>query len=192
VILLARHGESRDNVPPQRFSGSLDAPLTDRGREQARALAAVAAQARVAAVWTSRLIRARETAEIVAAALGLDAPRVDERLAESHRGRWEGRLVDDLVREEPEAWAAWRRGGAGFRFPGGESLAEHQARALAALDAVRSGPMPALVVCHGGTIRVIAAAGHPRGLDAFHDVAPRIPNATLLRLEDLSAWTSAA
>ena len=191
MILLARHGESRDNVAPQRFSGWLDAPLTDRGREQARALAAIAAQARVAAVWTSQLARARETAEIVAAALGLE-PRVDERLAESHRGRWEGRLVVDLEREEPDAWAAWRRGGAEFRFPGGESLAEHQARSLAALDAVRAGPMPALVVCHGGTIRVIAAASHPRGLDAFHDVAPRIPNATLLRLEDLSAWTSAA
>jgi broad specificity phosphatase PhoE len=191
VILLARHGESRDNVAPQRFSGSLDAPLTDRGREQARALAAVAEQAGVAAVWTSQLIRARETAEIVAAALGVDV-RIDARLAESHRGRWEGRLVTDLAREEPEAWAAWRRGGADFRFPGGESLAEHQARALAALDEVGGGPRPALVVCHGGTIRVIAAAGHPRGLDAFHDVAPRIANATLLRLEDLSAWTSAA
>jgi broad specificity phosphatase PhoE len=191
VILLARHGESRDNVAPQRFSGWLDAPLTDRGREQARALAAVAEQAGVAAVWTSQLVRARETAEIVAAALGLE-PRVDERLAESHRGRWEGRLVSDLQREEPDAWAAWQRGGAGYRFPGGESLAEHQARALAAMEAVRAGPMPALVVCHGGTIRVIAAASQPRGLDAFHDVAPRIPNATLLRLEDLSRWTSAA
>jgi broad specificity phosphatase PhoE len=191
VILLARHGESRDNVAPQRFSGWLDAPLTDRGREQARALAAVAEQAGVAAVWTSRLVRARETAEIVAGPLGLEV-RVDERLAESHRGRWEGRLVSDLQREEPDAWAAWQRGGAAYRFPGGESLAEHQARALAAMDAVRAGPMPALVVCHGGTIRVIAAASHPRGLDAFHDVAPRIPNATLLRLEDLSAWTSAA
>jgi broad specificity phosphatase PhoE len=191
VILLARHGQSRDNVAPQRFSGSLDAPLTALGREQARALAAVAAEAGVAAVWTSRLARAYETAEIVAGRLGLEI-RVEERLAESHRGRWEGRLVADIEREEPELWAAWQRAGAGYRFPGGESLAEHQERALAALDAVRAGPSPALVVCHGGTIRALAAATHPRGLDAFHDVAARIPNATLLRLEDLSRWTTAA
>lgn len=191
MILLARHGESRDNVAPQRFSGWLDAPLTDRGREQARALAAVAAEAGIAAVWTSRLARAHETAETVAERLGLEV-RADERLAESHRGEWEGRLVSELEQEEPAAWAAWKRGGADFRFPGGESLAEHQERVLAALDAVRAGPLPALVVCHGGTIRVIAAAAHPRGLDAFHDVAPHIPNATLLRLEDLSRWTSAA
>jgi broad specificity phosphatase PhoE len=189
VILLARHGQSVDNGPPQRFSGWLDAPLTDRGREQARALAAAAAGLGVEAIWTSQLIRARETAEIVGAALGL-VPRVDARLAESHRGRWEGRLVTDLEREEPAAWAAWRRAGAAFRFPGGESLLEHQRRALAALADVRGGPLPALVVCHGGTIRAIAAASHPRGLDAFHELA--VPNAAVLALDDLGRWTRAA
>jgi broad specificity phosphatase PhoE len=189
VILLARHGETADNVEPQRFMGSRDTPLNDRGREQARALAATVADAGLAAIWTSQLARARETAEIVGAALGL-TPRVDDRLAESHRGRWEGRLVADIEREEPEAWAAWRRAGVDFRFPGGESLAEHQRRALAALDTVREGPLPALVVAHGGTIRAIAAAGHPRRLDAFHDLA--VPNGALLRLDDLGRWTNAA
>jgi broad specificity phosphatase PhoE len=189
VILLARHGQSVDNGPPQRFSGSLDAPLTARGREQAHALARAAAGLGIAAVWTSQLIRARETAQLVAEALGL-APRVDNRLAESHRGRWEGRLVIDIEREEPAAWAAWRRAGAGFRFPGGESLVEHQRRALAALADIREGPLPALVVCHGGTIRAIAAASHPRGLDAFHELV--VPNAALLRLDDLGRWTRAA
>jgi broad specificity phosphatase PhoE len=191
VILLARHGETADNVAPQRFQGWRDPPLNDRGREQARVLARAVAGEGLVAIWTSHLRRARETASIVGEELGL-VPRVDERLAESHRGRWEGRVVTEIEREEPAAWAAWRRAGAGFRFPGGESLAEHQRRALAALAAVRDGPLPALVVAHGGTIRAIAAAGHPRGLDAFHDLAPLIPNATLLRLEDLSAWTSAA
>jgi broad specificity phosphatase PhoE len=189
VIVLARHGQSVDNGPPQRFSGSLDSPLTALGREQAHALARAAADLGLAAVWTSRLIRARETAEIVGAAVGIE-PRVDERLAESHRGDWEGRLVADIAREEPAAWAAWRRAGAGFRFPGGESLVEHQRRALAALDEVREGPLPALVVCHGGTIRAIGAARHPRGLDAFHELF--VPNAALMRLDDLGRWTNAA
>jgi broad specificity phosphatase PhoE len=189
VILLARHGETADNAPPQRFTGSRDTPLNARGREQAHALAAAVAAAGVQAVWTSHLLRARETAEVVGAALGL-VPRVDERLAESHRGRWEGRLVADIRREEPEGWAAWLRAGPSFRFPGGESLAEHQRRALAALDAVRAGPLPALVVCHGGTIRALAAACHPRGLDAFHALA--VPNGALLELDDLGRWTHAA
>jgi broad specificity phosphatase PhoE len=188
VILLARHGETDDNAPPQRFSGTIDSPLSDRGREQARALAANVADLRIAAIWTSHLVRARETAEIVGAALGLE-PRIDPRLAESHRGRWEGRLVADLERDEADDWAAWRRAGARYAFPGGESLVAHQRRALAALDTVREGPLPALVVCHGGTIRVIAAATHPRGLDALHEMA--VPNAALLRLDHQGRWTNA-
>jgi len=189
VIVLARHGQSVDNGPPQRFSGSLDSPLTPRGRDQAHALADAAAEVAFAALWTSPLRRARETADIVGAALAL-VPRIDARLAESHRGAWEGRLVDDIARDEPVAWAAWRRAGAAFRFPGGESLAEHQHRALAALDGVRAGPLPALVICHGGTIRAIAAARHPRGLDAYQELV--VPNAVLMDLDDLSRWTNAA
>jgi broad specificity phosphatase PhoE len=190
VILLARHGETDDNVAPQRFMGSRDTPLNARGREQAAALADAVADRGVRALWSSGLSRARETADIVGAALGLQA-RIDDRLAESHRGRWEGRLVTDIARREPELWAAWQRGGAGFRFPGGESLLEHQARALAALDDVRAGPLPALVVAHGGTIRAIAAASHPRGLDAFHDL--EVPNGAVFSLDDdPHRWTRAA
>jgi broad specificity phosphatase PhoE len=189
VILLARHGETVDNVEPQRFMGSRDTPLNTRGREQAGALADAMAGAGLRAVWSSGLRRALETAEIVGAAVALE-PRVDDRLAESHRGRWEGRVVTDIAREEPDLWAAWRRGGAAFRFPGGESLAEHQRRALAALDTIRAGPLPALVVAHGGTIRAIAAAAHPRGLDAFHDL--EVPNGAVFSLDDLGRWTRAA
>lgn len=189
MILLARHGETADNVPPQRFMGSRDTPLNDRGRDQARALAAAVADKGLRAIWCSQLVRARETAAIVGAVVGLE-PRVDERLAESHRGRWEGRVVTDIACEEPDGWAAWRSAGPGFRFPGGESLAEHQQRALAALDDVRDAPLPALVVAHGGTIRAIAAASDPRGLDAFHDLA--VPNGALFTLDDLGRWTIAA
>ena len=136
--------------------GWTDLPLNERGREQARALADAVRDRGLRAVWSSQLARARETAEIVGAAVGVTA-QVDERFAESHRGRWEGRRWRDIEAEEPEAWAAWRRGGADFRFPEGESLREHQERVLAGLDAVRAGPQPALVVAHGGTIRAIAA-----------------------------------
>lgn len=176
-ILLARHGETDWNVAPPRFMGSVDIPLNVRGREQARTLAAEVEG--IAAVWSSHLSRALETAEIVAAAHGLDV-HVDDRLAESNRGAWEGRPITEIAEREPEAWAAWRLGGAVFRFPGGESLGEHAARTAEALEQVATGPLPALVVCHGGTIRCAVALRHERGLDAFHEL--EVANGHVVRL----------
>lgn len=179
MILLARHGETDDNAPPPRVQGSIDTPLNERGREQARGIAAEVRGEGLVAIYSSRLARARETAEIVAAELGLEVV-VDERLAESNRGEWEGRLIEEIERDEPELWAAWQSGGAEFRFPGGESLAEHAERVTAALDQVKSGPLPALCVCHGGTIRCAFALTSPRGLDSFHELD--VPNASVMRL----------
>ena len=179
MILLARHGETDHNVPPQRVQGWIDIPLNDRGREQARGLAEALRDEGLAAIYSSHLSRARETAEIAAEALDLPVIE-DERLAESNRGRWEGRLLEEIERDEPELWAAWRRGGEDFRFPGGESLREHADRVAAALAEVRSGPLPAVVICHGGTIRCAFALQHPRGLDAFHEL--EVPNAQPMEL----------
>jgi hypothetical protein len=84
-------------------------------------------------------------------------------------------------RDEPDAYAAWQRGDVGFRFPGGESLAEHVERVGAALDDVDRGPLPALVVCHGGTVRAALVARGERPLGDFQRIP--VPNAALVRLE---------
>ena len=157
AIWLARHGETDANAEG-RVQGSIDPPLNDRGREQARALAEAAAELGLVALVSSGQLRARETAQIVGEALGLEQ-RVDPRLAESHRGDWEGRLQEEIRAEDPDGWAASFDGSSSFRFPGGESVAEHGERVRAALDDVARGPLPALVVCHGGSIR--------RALEAF-------------------------
>lgn len=183
MIYLARHGETDDNAR-RVVQGWIDTPLNDCGRGQARNLAARAADLEIAAIWTSQLARATQTAEIVGEALSIE-PRVDPRLAESQRGSWEGRTLEEIERSEPEGWEAWKRGGGDFRFPGGgESLAEHQARVLAAVDAVRAGPGPALVVAHGGTIRCAICANHPSGLAAFWSIP--VPNAELIPLGQAS------
>jgi len=180
TILLARHGETDDNIEPIRIQGRRDTPLNDTGRAQAAELAERVAGEGIVSLWSSRLSRARETAEIVGARLGLE-PVVDERLAEGDRGELEGRYWRDVAREDPELYAAWRRAGEAFRFPGGESLREQMDRTLAALADVRAaGPLPALVVAHGGSIRVVRCSQDPRGLDAFHDW--EVPNVALVRL----------
>jgi broad specificity phosphatase PhoE len=181
-VLLARHGETNDNLPPLRFQGFTDTPLNDTGRRQAAELAEkVAARTTpITSLWSSDLSRARETAEIVGERIGL-APTLDARLREGARGRWEGHLFEEIEGDEPERYAAWTRGGAGFRFPGGESLLDQQQRVTAALqDIHRSGPLPALAVCHGGSIRVMLCAADPRGLDAFHEFA--VPNVAVVSL----------
>lgn len=181
MILLARHGETDDNVPPLRFQGQRDTPLNERGRAQARELAERVAtlDPPVASLWTSDLSRARETAEIVGAQIGLE-PRLDARLREGWRGEWEGFLFDEIAAADPERYAAWRAPDAqiGFRFPGGESLAEQQARVLACLREIAT---PALVVCHGGSIRTQLCRQDPRGLAAFHTF--EVPNIALVAIE---------
>jgi probable phosphoglycerate mutase len=180
VILLARHGETDDNAPPRRVQGTLDPPLNERGREQARALAEeVASHHEMASLWVSNQRRALETAAIVSAAIGLE-PRVDARLAEADWGRWQGQLVDDIERDEPELWRDFLESRPDFRFPEGESLQEHMERTWAALDDIAGGPLPALVVCHGGTIRAALARGEPGGIAAIG--TRRIANGALIPL----------
>jgi probable phosphoglycerate mutase len=161
-IWLARHGETDANAEG-RVQGTIDPPLNERGREQSRALAREAASLGLRALYTSQLRRARETAEIVGTELGLE-PRVDPRFAESWRGEWEGRLIADIKEEDPEGWAGSLAVNSGFRFPGGESLEEHGARVEAGLADVARGALPALVICHGGTIRRVLAARRPERL----------------------------
>lgn len=180
-VVLARHGETDDNVPPQRFQGFRDTPLNATGRAQAHALATrIAGEGVIRCISASDLSRARETAEIVGAAIGLDV-QSDPRLREGDRGRWEGRLFSEVQADEPELYAAWRRADPGFRFPGGESLADQQARVSAALRDIHAGSeLPALAVCHGGSIRVMLCAADPDGLAAFHRF--EIPNTAVVAL----------
>jgi broad specificity phosphatase PhoE len=179
-LYLARHGETDDNREPIRVQGFTDTPLNDKGRRQAAELAERLESLGLRSLWSSDLMRARVTAEIVGSRVGLEV-HLDPRLREANRGRWEGRRFIDIERECPDSYAAWRRAGSSFRFPGGESLLEQSERAMASLDAIRvSSDLPALVVCHGGSIRIVLCQSDPRGLDAFHEFA--IPNVAVVAL----------
>jgi broad specificity phosphatase PhoE len=179
VILLARHGETGYNAE-RRFQGQGDVPLNERGLEQARELAELAKREPLAALYASPILRARQTAEVVAEATGLE-PRYDRRFAEHDVGEWQDRLFDDVERELPDAWARWQAGGEEWRFPGGESLAQQQQRVVAALvDVTQDGDLPALVVCHRGVIRSALCHTRNEGLSAYHDIA--VPNGALIRL----------
>jgi probable phosphoglycerate mutase len=171
-VLLVRHGETAENASA-RFQGRLDTRLNERGREQSRALARSLRGEGLRALYASPLRRAHETASIVGAEIGLE-PILDERLVEADAGHWSGRLIADILAGERAEYARWRAADPAFRFPGGESVAEQAQRIAAALADVAAGPLPALVVTHGGTIRAI------EGLAAAPDGT--VPNCCVIRL----------
>jgi broad specificity phosphatase PhoE len=161
-FVLVRHGEAAGNRE-LRYLGATDAPLTERGHEQARQLADALRAYPLAAIYSSPLIRARETAQAVAASHGL-AAYVEDDLREEHFGAWEN-LTRAQVREtDGAALAAWEAG-TDVAPHGGESLEAVRARAIASatqLAARHGGEMVALV-SHVGPIKalVCAALGLP-------------------------------
>ena len=150
-VFLARHGQTAYNLEG-RFQGQQPVPLDDTGREQAGELAERAGGYVFAALWCSPLLRARETAEIVSAKIGLQ-PKEDPRLMETDAGDWTNRSFADVQAEAPELFEQFFTGNSAFAFPGGESFAAQEVRVEAALRDVEAGALPALVVCHGMVIR---------------------------------------
>lgn len=137
-LLLVRHGETDWNADG-RLQGQTDRPLSDFGRKQARRLADELAAEGFEAIYSSDLARARETAEIIGARLGLPVA-LDSDLREKDWGTWEGLTAVERDRVE---------------FAG-ESTEAHQERILRALRRIsESHPdgTSILVVTHGGSIR---------------------------------------
>jgi broad specificity phosphatase PhoE len=157
TILLVRHGETDWNRE-RRWQGHADPSLNALGREQAGALAETLAVDPPAAIWSSDLARARETAEIVAARLDLPV-RLDQRLREVDVGEWSGLTRAELEVGHPDGLRRWLEGtGEGWQH--GESYEHMQERVLEALHelaAAHAGER-VLVVSHGGPIRAVQAA----------------------------------
>lgn len=180
-VYLARHGQTAYNLE-RRFQGHLPVPLDETGLKQAADLAERASRREFAALWCSPLLRARETADIVAARIGLP-PREEPRMVETDAGDWTDRLFVDVQAEDPDGFAGFIEGRPDFAFPGGESFAQQGERVAAALADIEQGDLPALVVCHGVVIRIALyqRAGHKVAL------AERVPNAALVPLDPVEA-----
>ena len=167
-LLIIRHGESEWNVE-KRWQGWLDSQLTTEGLQQARDRADAFVRGGFAptVVHCSDLGRARQTAEIIAAALGVPT-RPHRGLRERSGGDWEGFTADEIDERWPGQRMAWRRGEMTM-MPGGEDDATVLERVDEAIaGALESGP-PALVITHHGVLRLVATR-------AGADVHTLIPN----------------
>jgi 2,3-bisphosphoglycerate-dependent phosphoglycerate mutase len=142
TLLLVRHGETDWNAKG-RLQGHTDRPLNKRGRRQAQALAEELAEQEISAVYSSDLARARQTAEILAARLGLPVV-VQPDLREKNWGTWEGLTAAERERVAFE----------------GETTDEHRERTLRAVRRIadRHPGRRVAVVTHGGSLRRVQAA----------------------------------
>ncbi len=181
---MARHGETDWNRE-SRFQGHADTTLNEAGREQARQLAERLAAEDITAVYASPLLRARETADIVAERLGLRVTAV-EGLREVDVGSWSGLTRTEIEQRFPEGFRRWLSMDHGW--DDGESYEALGARVLAVLTevAARHPGGRVLVVTHGGPMRAaLAAAASVSYADARRVAAP-VGNCdvTVFRLED--------
>jgi broad specificity phosphatase PhoE len=161
TLLLDRHGETDWNQA-LRWQGHADRPLNERGRRQARALAEALAGEPPSAVYSSDLLRARETAQIVASRLGLAVVTVPE-LREVDVGSWSGLTRQEIEQRFPDGYRRWRAH-EGHGWDDGESYEAMGERVVAALRRIAADHVggDVLVVTHGGPIR--AAVAHARRL----------------------------
>ena len=170
LVLLVRHGQTSTTgvTLPGRAPGL---HLADKGREEAADVAGrIAGLPRIAAVYSSPLERARETAEPIAAAAKL-AVIVEPGLLECDYGEWTGLPLKELVRKAE--WKTVQRYPSGFRFPGGESFTEMQTRmtgTLARLVLAHPG-YTIVAVSHADPIKTAVAHALGTHLDLFQRIA---------------------
>jgi probable phosphoglycerate mutase len=174
LIRLARHGESEGNFAGALQGSRLDTPLSARGRRQAEALAIRLADEEIDAVWASPMVRARETAAIVAAPHGIELS-IDADLVEFDWGVWSGRPFDGLLEQEVSAVRVrWRAGETDLAPAGGESPAMAGVRAGRFLSRLRAtGARAPVVVAHGRFNRVLMALLLGRPLSRMDEIRQR-------------------
>jgi len=196
TLVLVRHGETAWNAEG-RVQGQTDVPLNEVGRAQAQALVPVLAAQRFEAIYSSDLLRVRETARPTARALGLEVS-LDAGLRERHYGMFETLTYVECRERFPIEFERFREKELAFDFGTGESLQLFHQRALATVGAIaaRHASKTVLVFTHGGVLEMLYREATARGLRSARDF--EIPNAAINRFEfgagrwQLRAWAEAA
>ena len=145
-IALVRHGQTEWSLNG-RHTGRTDIPLTDQGREEARAAAPLVQALEIDHVRTSPLTRARDTCEL----LNLSQPATIDHLMEWDYGIYEG-ITTVEIRETVPNWTVWSQ-----PCPNGETAGDVAARVDRVIATARATEGTTLVVAHGHVLRVLAA-----------------------------------
>jgi alpha-ribazole phosphatase len=179
-LLLIRHGETK-LYKADRFWGSTDVDLSENGIEQAELVRDRLARTKVDAVYTSPLLRASVTADIIAAKHKIQVTKSKE-LCECSFGFAEGLTFAEISQKYPEL-AGELAAGTAITFPGGESLEQLDRRVKKFLDDIKKlkPSAKAVIVAHGGPLRLIIC--NLLGLGLGHWLQFRIDHASLSVIE---------
>lgn len=183
-LLLIRHGEN-DWVGTHRLAGRTPGVhLNDQGRQQSERLAQLLAGQPVGAIYSSPLERCLETAQPIAATLGLEVVQ-EPGVLEVDYGKWRGGDLKELSKS-PE-WRSVQHYPSSFRFPGGETLYEVQSRAVGALERIVAAHPNQLVavLSHGDVIRTSLAHFMGTPLDLFQRIQIGTASISALAFHDL-------
>ena len=178
TLYFVRHGESISNLNTQ-FAGSLDMPLTEKGRDQAKATAQFLKDVPFSAVYASDLQRAYDTGFAIAEMHALPVHATAE-LREIYAGDWEGKSYAQLDMDYPDSYGVWRRQIGLAQCPNGESVAQLQARISAfVFDVVRQHPdQTVCIATHATPIRVMECIWEKTPLSRMHTI-PWVSNASV-------------
>jgi probable phosphomutase (TIGR03848 family) len=189
TVILLRHGRSTSNTAGVLAGRSEGVDLDDKGREQATGLIDRIGELPIRAVVSSPMLRCRRTVEPLTAALCLE-PLIDDRLSEVDYGEWTGRKIGELAKEP--LWAVVQAHPSAAVFPGGEGLAQVQARAVAAVRehdrrlAEEHGGDALWVACtHGDVIKSLIADAYGIHLDGFQRVNADPASVSVIRYTPL-------
>lgn len=154
-LILVRHGETANQVT-NKYIGVTDIPLGERGKRQALSLARTFAREKLDAVYTSPLLRAKDTAAPIAKKLFIDAEIVGE-LCDRNYGIWEGMTMEEIQDKFPEEHAAWYQNWPEYEIPQGESELQVYERNAEALRKILANHEKGkiLIVTHHACIRNI-------------------------------------
>jgi broad specificity phosphatase PhoE len=187
-VLLVRHAETAWNRE-RRYQGWTDTALSATGRAQAEAVARALASQPLAAVWSSPLRRASDTAAAIAAPAGLPV-RVSEAFKEMRLGDWEGLTVAEARARFPAQHRDWLEHPHRASWPGAEPLDEVRRRVLAGLDDLRLAHegQAVCLVTHGVSSRILILAALGLGLDRLWSV--QVSPSGISELEFRADWTA--
>jgi alpha-ribazole phosphatase len=181
-LLLVRHGRTAYNAEV-RFMGQLDIPMDDKGEAQVQAVARRLASESPAAIYSSELARARDTAAAIQAAVASHPPlRVEPRLTEGNFGDWQGQSYPEIRVQDADRLRRWEADRLRVAPPNGEALRDIAERVRAAYeDICEAHPDETVIIAaHGGSLQVLILVALELPLEAYWKMD--VSNASLSEL----------